>query len=261
MPASASNEHLQITAYLFNGSNACATGRLLLKQSGLEYGEQLLLPGFHAASLKLRGFPGVTVPALKITHADGKHTERIIGTLNIAQRLHELAPSARLFPTTPAALEAVKDAEIQGEKLQNALRRIMYLNAAHDDSPIRALVDSTGFSKLPPSIRRTIPPLLRRAATLGHKARPERLAPDLARVAATLTMVDELVRSGMLGGDTPNAADLQLAPNLSALMNIANAPTDICARPWAEIPRRWFPSYPMVEQMRLPEAWFDQLRG
>jgi hypothetical protein len=74
-------------------------------------------------------------------------------------------------------------------------------------------------------------------------------------------MVDELVRSGHLGGDTPNAADLQLAPNLSAIMNIANAPIDICARPWAEIPRRWFPDYPMVEKMRLPEAWFDQMRG
>jgi glutathione S-transferase len=72
---------VDVRLYVVPGSNASMTGRLLLEYKAIEYQQKELVPGAHVPALKLLGFPGMTVPAVKI---DG---QRVQGTRAIARAL------------------------------------------------------------------------------------------------------------------------------------------------------------------------------
>lgn len=67
----------------------------MLEHKGIEHKAVNLVPGAHAAALRLIGFRGGTVPALKL---DGR---RVQGTRAIARALDEAQPEPSLFPADP----------------------------------------------------------------------------------------------------------------------------------------------------------------
>ena len=72
---------------------------LMLRQKGVDYRRVDLVAVLHRGVLRVLGFPGITVPALRI---DGR---RVQGTRAIAEALDELRPGAPLVPD-PAVVEA-----------------------------------------------------------------------------------------------------------------------------------------------------------
>src|SRR5918998_149869 len=83
--------------------------RLMLRYKGIEHEWVKLAPGAHAFRVRLAGFRGGTVPALKL---DGR---RVVGSRCISRLLDEVTPEAPLFPADPTRRRTVEEVEEWGE--------------------------------------------------------------------------------------------------------------------------------------------------
>jgi glutathione S-transferase len=76
-----------------------------------------------------------------------------------------------------------------------------------------------------------------------------------------LDKVDELIETGVLGGETPNAADLQIAGSIRLLLTIADLRDALDARPAGRLARRLIPRYPGdIPAGTLPADWVPALQ-
>jgi glutathione S-transferase len=108
-------------------SHPAHAARLMLERKGIDHEVADLLPGLHPLLLRLAGFRGSTVPAVRI---DGR---RIQGSLEISHALEELRPEPPLFPADPDERRAVQEAEVWGESaLQPVPRRIFRWSCGRD---------------------------------------------------------------------------------------------------------------------------------
>jgi glutathione S-transferase len=244
---------VQVELFTFHGSNACLTAELVLDHAGIEWRRRGMRPGLHAIELRLRGFPGPTAPAALI---DG---ERVQGSRRIARAVADAVPQLGLLPQEPALRERVLEAERDGERLQNAVRRMLYVLAGGDPSLVRPMIDAN-FRRAPRAVRAGIARAIVRAATIAHKASPARVERDVARLGELLDRFDALVDEGVLGTDAPTIADFQIAPNLAALALEPNARAQLRERPCWRIAQRCCDEYPIRFEIAIPEAWLEQLR-
>jgi glutathione S-transferase len=66
----------------------------------------------------------------------------------------------------------------------------------------------------------------------------------------------------VIGGDQPNAADLQIGASVRLLLTLDDLRTPIDARPCGEHARRLFPDYPgRLPHGALPAAWIPALEA
>jgi len=126
--------------YALAVSHPAHSTRLMLEHKRLEHDVSYLLPGFHPLQLRLAGFRGATVPALKL---DGR---RVQGSREIARALDALLPDPPLFPADPEARRAVEEAERWGEEeLQDFVRRIFHWATANHHGVRRWLGEVVGI--------------------------------------------------------------------------------------------------------------------
>jgi glutathione S-transferase len=241
-----------VELFTFPGSNACLTAELVLTHAGIDWQRRRLRPGLHVLQLRARGFSGPTAPAARI---DGR---RVQGSREIAHAAAELAPASGLLPAEDAARERVLAAEQQAERLQNVARRLVYVLAQDDPGLIRPLIDAN-YGMLPRVVRPAVTRLLIRGAVAGHGAKRSRAERDLDRAAGLLDEFDRLVEEGVLGGDAPNVADFQLAPNLALLAASPQLGAVLRARPCWRVAERLVPSYPLDVTADAPAAWAERL--
>jgi len=242
----------QVKLYMFPGSNSVLTGRLMLEHKGIDYKTVKLPPGAHAFIMLGLGFPTMAVPALKI---DGR---RVQGTRWIARALDELYPEHPLFPADPVMREAVQDAERWGEGLQNATRRIFYCAARRDRKAFASLM--TADRALPMRlVLRATAPLIVRLATGAHRASDEHGREDLALLPERLDQIDAWIADGVLDGPELNAADFQIAVNVSAMLLSEDLVPFIEGRPAAAHARRVAPDYAGHIGKVVPDEWMQPL--
>src|SRR3954447_8553217 len=92
----------------------------MLELKGIDYDLAVVLPGTQRVHLRLAGFRGGTVPALRL---DGR---RVQGTPPIARALQRLRPPPPLFPADPERRARAKEVERWAdEELQQMPRRIL----------------------------------------------------------------------------------------------------------------------------------------
>ena len=99
-------------------------------------------------------------------------------------------------------------------------------------------------------------PLTARLMALKNKARPEAARADIAALPAQLQRIDGWIAEGLLGGEAPNAADLQIGSTIRLLMTIGDVRPLIEGHAAAQL-GRYFP--PMVGEVPagvLPAEWF-----
>ncbi|QEC49369.1 hypothetical protein FSW04_18530 [Baekduia soli] len=95
-----------------------------------------------------------------------------------------------------------------------------------------------------------------RASWRYHGITAQRLAADLAGLPARLDHVDALVAGGVLGGERPNAADLQIGSTLSVLLAVEDLHGLLTGRPAEQVARRWFADRPgRVPAGAFPAGW------
>jgi glutathione S-transferase len=214
-------------------SHPCMTAEAALRLKGLRYERVDFPPGEHAERMPgLYGEGRSTVPGLLV---DG---EPVHGSRPILERLEALAPDPPLYPQAIAG--AVREAERWGdEQLQDLGRRLPW-GALHFRP--EALGSFGGSGPLDPAgtdfaIR------FARASWKYHRITAERLAADLAELPAKLDHVDALAGEGTIGGDAPNAADLQIGSTLRVLLTVGDLRPLIEGRPAERLARSWFPDY------------------
>jgi len=236
----------EIVLHALAPSHPCMTAEAALKLKGLAYERIDFVPGEHVAKMaELYGEANTTVPGVTI---DG---EPVHGSRAILARLEELEPDPALYPEPRA--QAIRAAERWGdEELQDLGRRLPW-GALHFRP--EAIGTFGGGGPLDPAgtdfaIR------LARGTWKYHKITAQRLAEDLRGLPAKLEQVDALAEEGTIGGEAPNAADLQIGATLRVLLTVADLHPLIEGRPAAEIARRWFPDYPgEVPAGAFPAGW------
>ncbi|CAN5186817.1 hypothetical protein BH20ACT16_BH20ACT16_06720 [soil metagenome] len=244
----------KVKFYGFTGSNSVYTGRLMLEHKGIDYTFVKLPPAAHAVILLLRGFPTMGAPALKI---DGR---RVQGTRWIARALDELHPDKPLFPADPAARRAVQNAERWGEELQNAVRRIFYCAARRDTKAFMSVLGS-GRGPVKRLGIRMFAPLIMKLATGVHRASDDAGREDVELLPERLDQIDAWIAEGLLNGRQLNAADFQIAVNVSALMLSDDLRPYIEGRPAAALARRVAPDYVGHLGPIVPDEWMAPLRA
>jgi glutathione S-transferase len=244
----------KVKLYMFPGSNSVYTARLMLKHKGIEYREVRLMPGPHTVRLLLAGFPTMAVPALKI---DG---ERVQGSRWIARALDEHVPEPPLYPTDPVQRKAVEDAERWGEGLQNATRRIFYCAARRNHSAFTSFM-AAERGLVGRGMIRAATPIVIRLATGLHRASDPYGREDLELLPERLDQIDAWIEEGLLDGPELNAADYQIAVNISGLMLSEDVRPFIEGRPAAAHAHRVAPDYEGHIPAGLPDEWLAPLRA
>ena len=106
-----------------------------------------------------------------------------------------------------------------------------------------AMVSYSKRSKLPlpaPMIRLSAPLIVRGEIAL-NRASDDAARADLAALPGYLDRIDGWIEEGVLGGEQPNAADLQIATTLRLLMTLGDLRPLIEARPAGQLALRLFP--------------------
>ena len=244
----------KVKYYGFTGSNSVYTGRLMLEHKGVDYTFVKLPPAAHAVMLLALGFPTMGAPALKVGR------RRVQGTRWIARALDEMSPDKPLYPADPELRRAVEEAERWGEGLQNSTRRIFYCAARRDKRSFLSVLGS-GRGPVKSAAMRMMAPVVIRLATGAHRATDDAGREDVVLLAARLDQIDAWIAEGVLGGEHLNAADFQIAVNVSAIALFEDLRPFVEGRPAAALARRVAPGYVGTVGAVLPEEWLFDLRA
>jgi glutathione S-transferase len=238
----------QIKLYALPGSHPCAAVEAALQMKSIPYSRVDLLPMTQLLVGPLR-YGGMTVPGVRI---DG---ERLLGSRTIMRRLDQLAPEPPLLPADGEARTQVLEAERWGDEvLQSVPRRV--IDAAFLRSP-QSMMTYVGDAKLPmpKALMGPAMPLTARLMAMRNKARDENVIADFAALPGQLDRVDGWIADGLLGGERPNAADLQIGSTIRLLETIWDVRPLIEGHPAAKLTRYFPPLVGHVEAGVLPAEW------
>jgi glutathione S-transferase len=211
------------------------TARLMLERKGLEHKTIWLPPGLHPALLRTRGFRGGTVPAMKI---DGRKLQE---SREISRALEDLEPDPPLFPSDPQDRLAVEEAERWGDEvLQDVPRRIVRWLSVHRPETRTLIAREIGVP-LPRFAAWINAPSARYMANKVDS--DQEIQNAIAAVPEVLGRVDELIAEGVIGGEQPNAADLQIATSVRALLTVQDLRPAWRGRPSADLAMRLVPEF------------------
>ncbi len=221
-------------------SHACATAEAMLIAKAVPYRRVDLIPVLHRIWLRMTGFGGVTVPALRI---DGT---RVQGTREIARALDEAWPEPALFPADPQARARTEQIEAWGEgPLQVVARRIILwsLLRSHDGA-VAALAGARLQFHTPVRVAAAIAsPILRLDVAL-QGAHTAAVRADLALLPDLLDKADRWIAAGDLGASRLTAADYQVAGSIRMLLTIDDLAAQFTDRPIAQLARRIITDFP-----------------
>jgi glutathione S-transferase len=225
----------------------------MLERKGIEHEIRDLFPGAHPAQLRLAGFRGGTVPALKL---DGR---KVQGSLAISRALEEARAEPRLFPADPQERRAVEEAEAWGESvLQPVPRRMFRWGTSRRQSMRVWMVGDMGMPA--PRVLAAVQKPLAHAFARMAEVSDERIRADVASLPALLDRVDALIAAGAIGGDEPNAADFQIGTTIRVFLAYEDPRGLVEGRPAADLAMRLLPRYPGPIPPFLPRAWLDEAR-
>jgi glutathione S-transferase len=222
----------EATLYAIPGSHAAMAGQLMLEHKGMPFRRVNITPGWHRVAVRLRGFRGDRVPAVRF--ADGGRAQ---GTRRLARALDERQPEPRLVPGDPR----VEEAERWGDDvLQQWARRMVVEAGIRDPDALHARGAEGRLGRLLTKndrARRAIA----RGVMVAFLMSSRQLRDDQKRVGEMLDRVDTLIAEGVLNGERLNCADLQIAPSLALVEYRLDVRDELRARPAGELMERVLP--------------------
>ncbi|MEA2347036.1 MAG: hypothetical protein QOG62_823 [Thermoleophilaceae bacterium] len=235
-----------ITLHVLPPSHPCKAAQAALAIKGLEYERVDLVPGPHVEQMReIYGEGNTTVPGMLV---DG---ERVHGSIAIMAALEELAPNPPLYPAEIA--DAVREAELWGDRELQDLGRRMSWGSMHFRPEAMGTfagggpLDGAGTDFAMRFIR---------GSWKYHGISCELLESDLQGIPAKIDHVDALVADGIIGGESANAADLQIGSTLRVLLTIGDLRPMIAGRPAEQVALKWFPDYQgEVPAGAFPPGW------
>lgn len=235
-----------LTLHVLPPSHPSRAAETAIRLKGLDFEKVDLMPGEHVATMQeIYGEGRHTVPGMLV---DG---EPVHGSSAIFRRLDEIAPDPPLFPAEIA--DRVREAERWGDEELQQLGRNLGWGALHFRP--EAMGTTAGGEPLDAAGTDFAIKYVR-ASWKYHGITAVQLAADLEGLPAKLDHVDQLVADGLIGGETPNAADLQIASTLRVFLIIGDLAELMADRPAREIALRWFPDYPgAIPAGAFPAGW------
>ena len=242
------------TLFVIPGSHPSMAARLMLEHKGIGYRRVDLMPVISKLAVRVLGFPGITVPALKL---DGR---RIQGSLRIARELDRTRPEPPLFPGDPERRTAVEEAERWGDEvLQGSTRRILWNAIRRDRSSIGTYARGARLGIPIRLATKTAAPIIAGSVRF-NRAGDENVRADLAALPGALERIDDWIAEGVLGGESPSAADFQIATSLRLMITLDDLRTAIETRPAGELAMRIVPDFPGRVAPVFPAPWLEPLR-
>jgi glutathione S-transferase len=203
--------------------------------------------------LKALRFPDLTVPAARI---DG---ERVQGTRAIACELERRQPEPPLFPVDAERRAAVEEAERFGdEELQQRVREIFLWSARRDRSGLVGYLEGARIGLPHRLAARTAGPFIALDAR-SRGATDDNVRRAIAGLPEMLRRIDDWIAEGILGGELPNAADLQIAPSVRLAMSLDDLRPAIEGRPAGWLATRVVKHFPGRTPAVLPPQWLEPL--
>jgi glutathione S-transferase len=222
---------MRATLFGIPASHPTLAGQLMLEHKGVDYRRIDVPAGAQLLILRPLGFPGKTVPAIRLDGA------RLQGTTEIAFALDALMPERPLFPPDADRRREVVEADAWGnEVLQPVPRRLVWNGVGRDSSELRTYLEGARLGIPIPVAARVAPPIAKLARRL-NRATDESVERDLAALPGLIDRVDELIERGVIGGAERNAADYQIATSISLLLTMDDIRPMIEGRPAERLAR------------------------
>jgi len=236
--------------YVLTGSHPCAAVEAAFRLKGIDYKRVDLLP----ISQILLGpilYGGRTVPGMRL---DG---ERIVGSRAIMRRLDELVAEPPLLPAAGTAEFAqVLEAERWGDEVfQSVPRRIVDAGFLRRPDVMESYAGDAKLALPRPVLRPALPMTAKLMARLNG-AKDDAVRADIAGLPRQLDRIDGWIAEGVLGAESPNAADLQIGSTIMLLMTIRDVAPMIQGRPAESLTRYFKPMPGEVPAGTLPAEWF-----
>jgi glutathione S-transferase len=231
------------------GSHPVAAVETALRLKDIPY-IRIDLPNLIHVPIQRVRFGQGTVPGLQL------EGERIVGSRRILHRLDTLAPDPLLYPTDDAERARVEEAETWGDDaLQELARRLVTSFILRDTSSIPSFTEGAKLP-LPDALTGPLTPGVVLLMRTRYSGADDVVRPLLASLPEHLEHVAELRRAGVIGGESPNAADLQIASSLRLLENLEDLRPLLDSEPYTQTARELFPDYPgRVPAGAVPADW------
>jgi len=238
--------------YVLPGSHPSDAVAAALELKSISFKRVDLLPLVQLIAGPLL-YGGTTVPGMRIG------SERIVGSRRIMRRLDELVPDPPLLPPpgTPEYARVLEAERWGDEVLQAVPRRVIDAAFLRDPGAMESYAADAKLP-LPRAMLRPMLPLTARLMAIRNGARDEAARADLAALPSQLDRIDGWIAEGLLGGERPNAADLQIGSTIRLLSSIGDVRPLLEGRPCERLVR-WFPPLAgAVPAGVLPAAWLSR---
>ena len=240
---------MKVKLYVLPGSHPCAAVEAALAVKAIDYDRVDLLPMTQMLIGPLR-YGGPTVPGMRL---DG---EKLVGSRTIMRRLDELKPEPPLLPPPGAEKYArVLEAERWGDEVLQSVPRTI-IDVAFLRRPL-AMESYAGDAKLPMprALRRPAMPVTAKLMAFKNKAKDVTARADIAALSGQLDRVDRWIEEGVVGGEQPNAADLQIGSTIRLLQSIGDIRPLIDGHPAKRLTRYFPPICGEIPAGVLPAEW------
>jgi glutathione S-transferase len=235
--------------YVLPASHPCVAVEAALALKSIPFERVDMLPLSQMLIGPLR-YGGITAPGMRI----GK--QRLVGSRAIMRRLDELAPEPPLLPAPGEPRYArVLEVERWGDEVfQDVPRHVLGASLLRSPASMESYV---GDAKLPLPIPllRPAAPLTARLLVLRASSNEVTVRADLAALPRQLERIDGWMSEGLLGGEHPNAADLQIGSAIRLLMSVAQLRPSIERHPAAKLARYFPPIAGEIPAGTLPADW------
>jgi glutathione S-transferase len=220
--------------YVVHGSHPCLTVEKAFALKGLPYKKVELVASTQPVVMKAL-FGARTVPGVKF--ADG---EKVQGSRAILRALEQRVAAPPLYDG-PAGAEAIEEAERWGDEVfQSIPRRLLWAAFTRHRGAMHGFQEGAKSPKLPKPVvvaaSYMVLPIERRMNDVNDAG----VRADLAALPSLLDQVDAYIADGVLDGERPNAADLQIAPTIRLLYALDDVRPLIEGRPAEAFAFRWF---------------------
>jgi glutathione S-transferase len=177
--------------------------------------------------------------------------ERIHGSTSIFKRIEELAPEKPLYPEGIA--DQVREAELWGDgDLQDFGRRIPWGALYFRPEKLGRMngveeLDAAGTDFAMKFIR---------ATWKYHKVSSVQITEDLDRLPGMIDEIEDMAERGLLDGEEPTAADLQIGSSIWVISTIADVKPVIEGSAASRVAERYFGEVPeLVPTGAFPASW------